>query len=91
MGLLTQHINEIHRRFSVKALYIFGSVARGEAGDNSDIDVAVIFEGAAAFDVFMDLKFYLEELLGRPVDLVTNKAIRPEMRGPVEREMIHVA
>jgi predicted nucleotidyltransferase len=91
LGLLARHIDEIRRRFSVKALYVFGSVARGEAGDNSDIDVAVTFEGTAAFDAFMDLKFYLEELLGHPVDLVTNKAIRPEMRGSVEREMINVA
>lgn len=82
---------EIRERFSVKGLSIFGSVARGEAADDSDVDVLVAFEQKASFDLFMDLKFYLEELLGTGVDLVTDKALRPQVRRAIEREMINVA
>ena len=75
----------------VKALAIFGSIARDEAVNNSDVDVLVVFEGKGNFDLFMDLKFYLEELLGMQVDLVTDKALRPQIRRAIEKEMIHVA
>jgi len=81
---------EIQQRFSVKSLSIFGSVARDEAIDNSDVDVLVAFNQKASFDIFMDLKFYLEELLETSIDLVTDKALRPQVRQAIEREMIHV-
>ena len=82
---------EIRGRFSVKALSVFGSVARGEATERSDVDVLVAFEQKATFDLFMDLKFYLEELLQLPVDLVTNNALRPQLRKSIEQELINVA
>jgi predicted nucleotidyltransferase len=84
-------IGEIRRRFSVKTLAIFGSIARDEAVDNSDVDVLVVFDRKASFDLFMDLKFYLEELLGAKVDLVTDKALRPQIRLAIEQELINVA
>ena len=88
---LTDSIEEIRQRFSVKALSIFGSAARDEATDDSDVDVLVVFNQKANFDGFMDLKFYLEELLGTGVDLVTDKALRPQIRRAIEQEIIHVA
>lgn len=88
---LADSIEEIRRRFSVKALSIFGSIARDEATDNSDVDVLVEFDQKANFDLFMDLKFYLEELLGTGVDLVTDKALRPQVRRAIEENIIHVA
>ncbi len=84
-------IGEIRQRFSVKALAVFGSIARDDADDDSDVDVLVIFDRKASFDLFMDLKFYLEDLLGTQVDLVTDKALRPQVRRAIEQEMIHVA
>lgn len=77
--------------FHVKSLAVFGSVARGEARPDSDIDVLVEFDGPARFDSYMDLKLFLEELLGRPVDLLTRNGVRPELRPYVEREAVHVA
>ena len=59
--------------FGVKRLAIFGSVARGEATSDSDVDVLVEFEGPATFDQYMRLKGFLEEALGRPVDLLTEE------------------
>jgi predicted nucleotidyltransferase len=82
---------EMRRLFRVKRLAVFGSVARGEAGEGSDIDVLVAFEQRATFDLFMELKFYLEDLLGTGVDLVTEKALRPEVRQAIEKEKIDVS
>jgi predicted nucleotidyltransferase len=87
---LKANAEEIRQRFSVKALSIFGSIARGEATGKSDVDVLVVFDRKATFDLFMDLKFYLEELLGTKVDLVTDKALRPQVRRSIEQESINV-
>ncbi len=84
-------IEEIRRRFGVRTLAVFGSIARDEAADNSDVDVLVVFNQRATFDIYMDLKFYLEELLGMSVDLVTDKALRPQVRQAIEQELINVA
>ncbi|MHC4153503.1 MAG: nucleotidyltransferase family protein [Planctomycetota bacterium] len=88
---LSEHAAEIRKRFSVKTISVFGSIVRDEAGDDSDVDVLVAFEDKATFDGFMDLKFYLEELLGRRVDLVTENALRPRMRRAIQEELIRVA
>ncbi len=88
---LKENLEQIRQRFSVERLSVFGSVVRGEAGEGSDVDVLVAFEKKANFDIFMDLKFYLEELLGMGVDLVTEKALRPQVRRTIEQEMVDVA
>ena len=79
------------RRLGVQSLALFGSVVRGTQRPDSDIDILVEFEGRATFDRYMELKFFLEELLGAPVDLVTHKALRPSLRPSIEREAIYVA
>lgn len=91
LDLLGQNAPEIRRRFDVKRLAVFGSVARDEAGEASDVDVLVEFIDRADFDRFMDLKFHLEELLGTRVDLVTVSALRPQLRRGIEQESIRVA
>ncbi len=75
----------------VSSLSLFGSVARGDATEASDIDLLVRFEGRATFDRYMDLKLFLEDLLGRRVDLVTEQAPREEVRAQVEQEPLRVA
>jgi hypothetical protein len=79
------------KRLGVKSLDVFGSLARGEAQPDSDVDLLVEFEGSATFDRFMDLKFFLEDLLQRRVDLVTRAALNPRIRSTVEGEAIRVA
>jgi predicted nucleotidyltransferase len=50
----------------------------------------VEFQGPATFNGYMDLKFFLEDLLGRSVDLVTRKSIRPRLKTSIEREALYV-
>lgn len=70
LKILKEHENDIKRRFGVKRIGIFGSHARGEEKATSDVDVLVEFE-VPSFDNFMELAFFLEDLFGREVDLVT--------------------
>lgn len=90
LAALRRHRQEIEQRFAIKHLSVFGSAARDELRDDSDIDVLVEFKGKATFDGYMDLKSYLETLLGRNVDLVTHDAVKPRMRPMIEQEAIHV-
>ena len=75
----------------VKSLSLFGSVARGEEHLGSDVDILVEFKDRATFDAYMDVKFYLEELLGCTVDLVTPEAIKPRMKPYITQDLVHVA
>jgi len=86
---LAEHRVEL-ARLGVKSLALFGSTARDETGEQSDLDFLVEFTGPGTFTGYMDLKFFLEDLLGRRVDLVTQKALKASLRDPVEREAIHV-
>ncbi|MDD1621395.1 MAG: nucleotidyltransferase family protein [Methylococcaceae bacterium] len=80
----------VAQRFGVTQLALFGSTARDEAGDNSDVDILVGFDGPATSARYFGVQFYLEDQLGCPVDLVTDKALRPELRAFIEKEAIDV-
>jgi predicted nucleotidyltransferase len=88
---MRDHAEEIRSRFGVEDLAVFGSVARNETTETSDVDILVRLKGRATFDGFMDLKFFLEDLLGVRVDLVTDKALRSELRPRIEKEAVRVA
>ena len=77
-------------RYGVTDLALFGSTVRDTATDGSDVDILVCFDGPATSDRYFGVQFYLEDLLGCPVDLVTDKALRRELRPFIEREAIHV-
>ena len=87
---LQAHKQTLAERFGVTGLALFGSFARDEATDASDVDILVSFDGPATSRTYFGVQFYIEDLLGRPVDLVTEKALRPEFRPYVEREAVHV-
>lgn len=91
LAILEAHKEEIVERFGVRHFSLFGSTARDEASDQSDLDILVEFDGVATSDRYFGLQFFLEDLLGRPVDLVTTKALRPELRPFIEKEAIRVA
>ena len=76
--------------FKVKSLAVFGSVARGEARADSDVDILVEFQGPATFDGYMKLKTFLEDVLNQRVDLLTRRGLRPELAPAIEREAVYV-
>ena len=77
-------------RFDVAGLTLFGSFARDQATEHSDVDILVRFEGPATSRSYFGAQFYIEDLLGRRVDLVTDKALRSEVRPYVEHEALDV-
>jgi len=81
------------RKFDVKEIYLFGSVVRGEATDNSDVDFFVVFEDSAKVGFFklMKLQNFLTEKLKTPVDLGTKKALHRLLRDQILREALRVA
>ena len=90
LATLREHRDALAERFGVTGLALFGSYARDQATDASDIDILVRFDGHATSKTYFGVQFYLEDLLGRPIDLVTDKALRPRFRPYVEREAIAV-
>lgn len=90
LELLSRSKPDLQARFGVTRLALFGSTARDNATTNSDIDVLVAFEGPATSKRYFGVQFYLEDLLSCPVDLVTEKALRPELRPYIEREQVRV-
>ena len=90
LQLLKEHRPALVDRFGVVRLALFGSTARDTARPDSDVDVLVAFDGPATSERYFGLQFYLEDLLGRPVDLVTEKALRERIRPYAERDAIVV-
>ena len=87
---LAQHKSKLAQQFGVSRLALFGSTARDTASNNSDIDILVGFDGIATSQRSFGVQFYLEDLFGCSVDLVTEKALREELRPYIEREAIDV-
>ena len=78
-------------RLGVKSLALFGSTVRGEAREDSDIDLLVEFDRPVGLFEFMDVKQYLEDVLGCRVDLGTPDSLKPRLRESVLAEAVYVA
>lgn len=90
LALLKSHKRQL-KKFGVRSISLFGSVARNQARKRSDIDLLVDFEKTIGLFEFARLKIYLEEELGRKVDLVTLDALRKELRDDILKEAIRAA
>jgi predicted nucleotidyltransferase len=92
LEVLAVHREEL-QALGVKEISIFGSVARDEARSDSDIDVPVEYQTGVLLSFFRvcRLRYYLEEILGRSVDLVTMGGLRPEIREEVMSEAVRAA
>lgn len=88
LEILDRHRAEL-KKFGVKSLALFGSVARGEAKPTSDIDILVEFSQPIGLFGFIRLKRRLAEILGRQVDLVTREALKPQLREHILEEISH--
>lgn len=78
-----------YKRYSVRSLALFGSAARNGLRKTSDVDILVQFDHPTWVN-YIGLKFYLEDLLGRKVDLVTSGSLKPAVRPSVERDLVYV-
>jgi predicted nucleotidyltransferase len=89
--LLSSHRTTLYEKFHVESLAIFGSVSKGLARPDSDIDILIRYKKTPGLFGFLDLKRYLEGIVGRPVDLVTEGALKKHLKEQILREAIDVA
>ena len=89
LKLLLELKPELSSRFYVSELGVFGSLAKGGFDGESDVDILVEFDQPAGW-LFFDLKFFLEEKLGREVDLVTKRSIRPQWQKEILESTVYV-
>ncbi len=90
LELLAQSKSDLAARYGVTDLALFGSTVREAARSDSDLDILVAFDGPATSERYFGVLFYLEDLIGCAVDLVSEKALRPELRPFIEKEAVHV-
>ena len=89
LEILKSNKQYIVNKFSVNSIGLFGSYARNDFHVKSDIDVLVTFV-EPTFDHYMDLKFYLEDLFGRPVDLVLEENVKKRLKKTIAQETLYV-
>src|SRR3974390_329499 len=88
---LHAHKGEMAERFGVVSLGLFGSYARGEASDDSDIDIAIeLTPNRKTLSNFLGIRRYLEQQLGKPVDLGIESTLKPLARETIAKDIIHV-
>ncbi|MHB8454879.1 MAG: nucleotidyltransferase family protein [Acidiferrobacterales bacterium] len=90
LELLTQSKPLLAARYGATQLALFGSTARNAARSDSDVDILVSFNGPATSERYFGVQFYLEDLFGVPIDLVTEKALRAELRPCIEKQAVRV-
>ncbi len=87
---ISTNIGYLSNQYNVKELGVFGSVARGQNSQSSDIDLLVEFSEPIGLFKFIELENYLSELLGKKVDLVSKKALKTAIKEDVLKEVIYV-
>lgn len=90
LTLLSRSKPVLAARYGVTDLALFGSTVRDTASVDSDVDILVAFDGPATSARYFGVQFYLEDLFGCTVDLVTENALRAELRTHIQREAVHV-
>lgn len=78
----------LKEKFKVKEIGIFGSCVRGEESEESDVDILVEFYEPIGWE-FIDFKEFLEEILGKEVDLVTVRALKPQLKDKILKEVVY--
>lgn len=88
--IIQKHKEELKEKYSIKEIGIFGSFVRGEVKKDSDVDILVEFEKPIGFFKFLELEEYLSNLIGRKVDLVSKKALKPHIGRYILKEVVKV-
>lgn len=87
-NILSHHEKVLKKKYQINAIGIFGSFARGEQNETSDVDLLVVFDEVPDLLKFVNLERYLEDLLELKVDLVRKQAIRKELKQQIMSEVI---
>ncbi len=87
---LYSHKKELYEKYKIKEIGIFGSFVRNEQNAKSDIDILVEFEVTPSLLKFVNLEYYLSDLLGVKVDLVMKRALKPTIRETVLKEIVFI-
>lgn len=90
LNFLAEHKHELERNFGVTRIGLFGSFARGEASEDSDIDIAIELKKEGIADNYFGLLHYLEDNLHRKIDLGIESNLKPVIKKYVEEEIIYV-
>ena len=91
LDIISQQHQELTTTFQVDSLFVFGSVAKGVSRPDSDIDILVKYQKTPGLFKFLDLKNFLENITGRKVDLVTEGALKKQLKDQIVKESIRVA
>ena len=89
-NMIRKYKKEIMEKYHIAEIGIFGSYTRGEQQENSDIDILVSFSKPIGFVKFMTLEFFLSDLFGKKVDLVTRDSLKPHIGSIILRETQYV-
>jgi len=87
---LLRHRMDMSENFRVKDMGVFGSFVRGEAKEDSDVDIIVTFSAPIGLLRFLSLEEYLEGLLGLKVDLVSRDALKPRIGARILKEVVYI-
>jgi uncharacterized protein len=90
LASLRRAFPDLKRQYLIQSLGLFGSVARGDARDTSDVDILVEFAGPVSLSTFLTLEAELGQLIGRQVDLVSRRALKPYTGRNVARDLVAV-
>jgi predicted nucleotidyltransferase len=88
-SVIKENETTLRDEYKIKKISVFGSFARGEQKKGSDIDILVEFSEPVGFEFFRAAR-YLEKILGVKVDLVTKDALKPQLTGAIERDLVYV-
>ena len=89
-AILEQHKSEFEKKYKLKEIGIFGSYAKGQQKETSDIDILVEFDDAPDLLTFLELESYVEKILDIKADMVRKKALRPELRDDILRDVVYL-
>jgi len=90
IGILRKNKKDLESKFGLKRIGVFGSFARGEQKKRSDVDILVEFSEVVGMFKFLEVQEHLEKLLGRKVDLVTKKALKPYIKERILKQVVYV-
>mgnify|MGYP001611056989 FL=1 len=89
-NVLKQYKQELKRRFKLKEMGVFGSYLRGEQNKKSDLDILVEFKEAPGLLEFIEIEEYISKITGLKVDLVMKKALKPELKKYILKEIVYI-